>query len=170
MRPPRAQPRPRPRAACAALAAAAALLGTLASTGASPAAAHVTCAPVARSQLAPHLTAPCNGATVRRHHAVVFTADDAAPQAAAHAPYLDLQTTRALTGGHLTLNRNGDGIFGQMTAVPGRAHTWTFTAARQSYPSWWDNRPGTYYAQVEQVDPAVASGILYGPITTVRVR
>jgi hypothetical protein len=135
-----------------------------------PARARAVCAPIPAQKLAPYLTAPCNGATVRRRHAVVFTAVDPDPQSSAHAPYLDLQTTRTLVDGHLTLNRNGDGIFGQMTVVAGRARTWSFTAARQIYPSWWDNRPGTYYVQVEQVDPRVASGILYGPITTVRVR
>ena len=117
----------------------------------------------------PYLTAPCDGATVAARQAVLFTVHDSDPKATLHAPYLNLQTTRQITGGHLAPNRNGNGIFAQMSAVPGHAGEWSYTSARQTFPSWWDNRVGTDYVQVEQVDPRVTSGVVYGPITTVRV-
>jgi hypothetical protein len=133
---------------------------------AGPATAGKKCELIPRSPLVPHLISPCNGATVREKANITFTVYDADPQAKRFAPFLNLQTSRRLVKGHLPANTDGDGVFVELKAVKGRAHHWTATAKDEIYPQWWDNHPGTYYVQVQQVGTLVS----YSPIVTIHVR
>lgn len=128
------------------------------------------CAKPARNRLAPYLLSPCSGARVRSHTAIRFTVFDRDPTARRYAPYLSVSTTRKMLDGRLAPTTNGEGIFHQLSPVPGRPHIWTYTADAQPYASWWDNSPGKYYVQVEQVDYRPSNGTYSSPITTVHVR
>jgi hypothetical protein len=128
------------------------------------------CAAPAKNRLAPYLLSPCDGATVKSHSAITFTVFDRDPAARRYAPYLSVSTTRKVVDGRLEPTTNGEGIFHQLAPDTGRAHTWTYTAAAQPYSSWWDNTPGTYYVQVEQIDYRPSNGTYSSPITSVRVR
>jgi hypothetical protein len=141
-----------------------------AATGRASTAPASTCSHPAGPRLAPYLTSPCDGATVRPHAAITFTVVDRDPVAATYPPYLSLATTRKVVGGRLAPTLSGEGIFHTLAPVPGSAGTWTYTAQPQSFPSWWDNRPGTYYVQIEQLDTRAGHGTYTSPITTIRVR
>ena len=120
-------------------------------------------------RLAPYLVSPCDGASVKAHSAVTFTAFDRDPASSQYPPYLSLSTTRKMTDGRLVPTTNGEGIFHTLAPLTGAAHMWTLTATPESYPSWWDNRPGTYYVQVEQVDNHPANGTYSSPVVTIHV-
>lgn len=135
-----------------------------------PAGASQRCVVKPKNRLAPHLLSPCDGARVKAHAAITFTAFDRDPTARRYAPYLSVSTSRKVVDGRLVPTTNGEGIFHQLSPVAGKRHTWSYTAAVQPYASWWDNAPGTYYVQVEQVDYRPSNGTYSSPITTVRVR
>ena len=157
---------PRAITSLATLIAAAASLLTLAG----PAGAAPGCVLKSGQRLAPYLVSPCDGASVKSHSAITFTAFDRDPENSLNPPYLSLSTSDKVIDGRLVATTNGDGIFHTLAAVTGAAHMWTLTVAPESYPSWWDNRPGTYYVQVEQIDNRPANGTYSSPIVTVHVR
>jgi hypothetical protein len=137
---------------------------------AGPAGAASPCVLRSTPQIAPYLLSPCDGAQVKPHSAVTFTAFDRDPLTSRYPPYLSLSTTRKVIDGRLVPTTNGDGILHTLTPVPGTAHMWTLTADPEPYPSWWDNRPGTYFVQIEQVDDRPANGTYSSPIVTIHVR
>ena len=147
----------------------ASLLGVLAMAG--PAAAKKKCVLIPKSHLAPHLISPCNGATLKEGINVTFKAFDNNSLSRKYQPYLNVQTRRKLSHGHLVANTNGNGVFDQMKAVKGHKGRWVDVAKHQIYPTWWDNKKGTYYVQVQQIDSrAGTGGTFYSPIVTIHVR
>jgi hypothetical protein len=145
----------------------ASMLGVFALAG--PAAAKQKCAIAPSSALVPYLLSPCDGATVAANATVTFRVHDANSQAAHYPPYLNLATRRVVKHGVLKPIINGDGIFHELKRVKGSKDTWTYTSARESFPSWFDNHSGTYYLQIQQIDSRASAGTYYGPITTVHV-
>jgi hypothetical protein len=145
----------------------ASLLWVLVSAGS--ATAKRKCILMPTTKRAPHLISPCNGATVKRGGDIVFKAYDSNSKAGQYHPYLNLQTRRRLSHGHLTPNRNGNGIFNQLTRVKGHRDEWTLSSKDQIYPTWWDNHRGTYYVQVQQIDARARGGVFYSPIVTIHV-
>jgi hypothetical protein len=137
---------------------------------ASASAACTTLKPKAKS--APYLIAPCNGASVSEHRSVTFIVYDSnaeTRQSTRDYPYLDLATDRDVTDGQLSASTNGTGVFQQLSPRPGHADEWTLTVKPQTYRTWWDNRPGTCYVQIRQLDPSASDGVIDSPIVTLRV-
>jgi hypothetical protein len=155
-----------------ALAATGALLaGGLAASGAATAASAATrtCVLVPTQKLAPHLIAPCDGATLKRGVDITFKAFDDNPRSQFHAPFILLDTSRRVRKGRLQNQTNGAGILAQMTPLKGHRNTWVEVAQHATYPAWWDNHAGTYYVQIQQVDSRAPGGIYVSPIVTVKV-
>jgi hypothetical protein len=124
-----------------------------------------------KSKLAPHLVSPCNGATLKAGINVTFKAFDDNSLSGKYQPYINVQTKRKLSHGHLVANTDGNGVFDQMKAVKGHKGHWVDVAKHQIYPSWWDNKKGTYYVQIQQIDSrAGTGGTFYSPIVTIHVR
>jgi hypothetical protein len=107
---------------------------------------------------------------VARHRTIKFTVYDANPLAASERPYLNLQTHRRMTDGHLVANTDGNGVFTRLVPRPGHRDQWTVSIAAQTYASWWDNHRGVCYVQIDQLDAASPGGVDYSPIVTVHVR
>jgi len=125
-----------------------------------------------KSKSAPYLISPCDGATVPEHRAITFVVYDSNPETRRSTrdwPYLDLATSRRVSGGQLIASTNGTGVFQQLSPRPGHRYEWTLTVRPQIYRSWWDNHPGARYVQIRQLDPAASSGVIDSPIVTVNV-
>ncbi len=142
----------------------ASLAGVLAMAG--PAVAKA-CQLKPKNPLAPHLVSPCNGATVKTGGAITFTVYDTNSQSRKYHPYINLQTGRKLSQGHLSANTDGNGLYSSMKPLKGHPGEWTYTSKHQIYPTWWDNHKGTYYVQIQQIDSRAGVGsTYYSPIVT----
>ena len=155
-----------------------ALVATLAAVGASLVGVFATAGPAAaktkckiskpKSGLAPYLTSPCSGGTVKIGSNVTFKAFDDNSLSGKYHPYVNVQTKKIMEHGHLKPNGNGNGVFDQMK--PNGKHTWIDVAKHQIYPTWFANKKGTYYVQIQQIDSrAGTGGIFYSPIVTIHV-
>ena len=148
----------------------ASLLGVLALAGS--ATAKRPCQVIPKSALVPHLLTPCDGATVAEGGSVTFKVHDGNSKAPRYHPYLNLTSSHKLVHGHLVNDLSGNGLFQELSPVKGHPGQWTTIGKHQIYPSYWDNHPGTYYVQVQQIDTRAPGNALmfYSPIVTIHVR
>jgi hypothetical protein len=147
----------------------ASLLGVLAVAG--PATAKKKCELVSSNKLAPHLVSPCNGATVKRGATITFTVFDDNSQSHKYHPNIALDTKKRLSHGHLVNQVDGNGIYDELKPLKGHKNMWVEVSKHAIYPSWWDNHPGTYYVQIQQIDSRAGRGdIFYSPIVTIHVQ
>jgi hypothetical protein len=121
-----------------------------------------------KSDLAPYMTSPCSGGSVTLKSDVTFKAFDDNSLSGKYHPYINVQTKKVMEKGHLKANSDGNGVFDQMK--PNGKNKWVYTAKDQIYPTWFANKPGTYYVQIQQIDSrAGTGGIFYSPIVTIHV-
>jgi len=137
-----------------------------------PASASAACTTLKpKSNSAPYLLSPCDGASVPEHRSVTFVVydSDAQTRQSTDYPYLDLATDRDVTHGQLAASTNGTGVFQQLSPRPGHKDEWTLAVKPQTYRAWWDNHAGTCFVQIRQLDPTATDGVTDSPIVTLHV-
>jgi hypothetical protein len=146
------------------LALAAALTAMLALSGTAIA---KKCSPSAGS-LAPRLTSPCAGATIRAGHNVTWKVTDTNPKSGEFHPFLNV-TRRKARHGVLPDDNTGNGIFAQMKAVKGHAGHFTYKAKAYNFPGYWLVTKGTWFVQVQQIDSTGTKGERVSPIEKIHI-
>jgi hypothetical protein len=125
------------------------------------------CSPSA-GNLAPRLTSPCAGATIRVGHNVTWKVTDNNPKAGRFHPFLNL-TRQKPKNGVLRDDHNGNGIFAEMHAVKGRPGHFTYTAKKYDFPGYWLVTRGTWYVQVQQIDSTGNHGERLSPVEQIHI-
>jgi hypothetical protein len=131
------------------------------------AAAEKTCSP-SSGRLSPRLTSPCARATIKVGHNVTWTVADANPKAKADHPYLNLTKLKPKHG-IVPDDRSGAGIFAELKSVKGHSGRFTYEARADDFAGYWLVTKGTWYVQVQQIDPTVKGGLRYSPVETIHV-
>lgn len=131
------------------------------------AAAKKTCSPSA-GRLAPQLTSPCAGATIRAGHNVTWKVTDLNPKAGPYRPFLNLTRSRPKHG-VLPDDHNGDGIFAELKPVKGHPGRFSYKARNYTFPGYWLVTKGTWYVQVQQIDDTGTRGVRLSPVEKIHI-
>jgi hypothetical protein len=118
--------------------------------------------------LAPRLTSPCAGATIRAGHNVTWKVTDTNPKAGRFHPFLNV-TRRKAKHGVLPDDDNGKGIYAQMKAVKGHPGHFSYKAKAYNFPGYWLVTKGTWYVQVQQIDSSGTNGERVSPIEKIHI-